>query len=289
MIRKFECKECGNRFSSDDKGQVICPTCGSDNVDYATVHVPYKYISLILCVSLCVAFLFWADFNSLFPDKIDINPIDTPTVKADTTNATDETSQAELDTELQGLNITIPPTIKGVEKIKIDDDGNYSFIVKTGHAPEKGYCVQILDVKTNEVIAKSDNGEFKNIPYSKNNGRYYAWIVNASTNESLSEKTEITGFVKVESISKKLSIAELQDLIDRQDSSLKGHDNEYLSPVCKIKYTNLSKDSYAPVDFGEVYEMFQYNTWEAVEVTSVEYDKNNHITSVTLKVKPRTE
>lgn len=287
MIRKFECKDCGSKFSLEEDEQVKCPQCGSDNVDYASIHVPYKSIGIAICVVLAVILLLMVDYSSIFSsffssDKEEVEKNDSiPSSSID-----ESVTQEELNREIQDLGITVPPTIKGIDKMELDDDGNYNVVVKIEHAPEKGYSVQISDIKTNKVVAKSDNGVFKGVPSSKNDGKYFAQIVNASTNEALSEQTEITGFVEIKSISKKLSISELQNLINKQDPSLLGHDNEYLSPVYKIKYASLPKGSdYAPDNLADVFEMLDMDVWTSVEVTSLDYDDTKHISSITLKVK----
>lgn len=292
MIRKFECKDCGKSFSSEEKEQVKCPYCGSDNVDYASTHIPYKYIAIAICVVLAGILISRIDFSSL-SSSIGSNEekeTEQPESTSENIYFEENKKQEVLNDEIKSLGIQIPPTIKSLDKMELDDDGNYNVIVKIEHAPEKGYCVQILDVKTNKVVAKSSNGVFKGVPFSKNDGKYYAQIVNDATNEPLSEKTEITGFIEVKSISKKLSVAELQNLINKQDATLLGHDNEYLSPVCKIKYTSLPKGSdYAPDNLADVFEMLDFGSWTSVEVSSLEYDNTKHISSITLKVKAASQ
>ena len=286
MIHKFECKKCGKEFSSEGKEQVRCPHCGSDNVEYASIHVPYKYIGIIICLALIVFLLSKIDYSSLFSSVSSNGKDDTEVLDSiSDDNIVEDNIIDDLNKEIEELEIEIPPTIKGVDKMELDDDGNYNVVIKIEHAPQKGYNVVIIDQKTNKAIASSDNGVFKSVPYSKNEGKYYAQIVNASTKEPLSEQTEITGFVEVKSISKKLSVTELQNLINNQDPSLLGHDNEYLSPVCKIKYTDLPKGSdYAPDNLADVFEMLDFGTWTSVEVTSLEYNNTKHISSITLKV-----
>lgn len=293
MIRKFECKDCGKNFSSEEKELVKCPFCGSDNVDYASAHIPYKYIAIAICVVLAGILISRIDFSSLSSSVASNEVEETEQLESSTSedNYFEENKKQEvLNEEIKSLGIHIPPTVKSLDKMELDDDGNYNVVVKIEHAPEKGYCVQILDVKTNKVVANSTNGVFKSVPFSKNDGRYYAQIVNEATNEPLSEKTEITGFVEVKSISKKLSIAELQNLINKQDASLLGHDNEYLSPVCKIKYTSLPKGTdYAPDNLADVFEMLDFGSWTSVEVSSLVYDNTKHISSITLKVKAASQ
>ena len=285
MVRKFECMDCGKSFSFDDKEQAKCPHCGSDNVDYATIHIPYKRIGIIAIVLLVVFLLVKIDFGAILPS---FSSSDEETVQmADSIPSDVEESRTreELENEIADLGIEVPPTIKGIDKMELDDDGNYNVAIKIEHAPEKGYNVVLIDVKTDKVVAKSDNGNFKGVPYSKHEGKYYAQIVKASSDEALSERTEITGFIEVKSISKKLSVNELQDLISKQDPSLLGHDNEYLSPIYQIKYENLPKNYEAPDNLADVFEMLDMEVWTSVEVTSLEYDDTKHISLIKLRVK----
>lgn len=286
-MRKFECKNCGKSFSIDEKGQVKCPHCGSDNVDYASIHIPYKYIGTFIFVVLAIFLLTRIDYSSLFKHSEDVTEAEhsDPTTGFESGGEENEVSQEELNKELKELGVAIKPTIGGVSDMKVDDDGNYNYIIKINHAPKEGFYVVISDIKTNEVVAKSKDGTFKGVPFSKNEGKYLAQIVDASSNEALSEPTVIIGFVEVKSISKKLSAKELQDLINKQDPSLHGHDNEYLSPVYKIKYENLPKGSEKPDNLSDVIEMLNMEVWTSIEVTSVEYDDTKHISSITLKVK----
>lgn len=292
MIRKFECKDCGKGFSSEEKEEVKCPFCGSDNVDYASAHIPYKYIAIAICVALVGILISRIDFSSLSSSNVskEEKVTERPDVISDSISFEENKKEEALNEEIRNIGIQIPPTIKSLDKMELDDDGNYNVVVKIEHAPEKGYSVQILDVKTNKVVANSNNGVFKGVPCSKNDGKYYAQIVNEATNEPLSEKTEITGFMEVKSISKKLSVAELQNLINKRDASLLGHDNEYLSPVCKIKYASLPKGTdYAPDNLADVFEMLDFGAWTSVEVSALEYDNTKHISSITLKVKAASQ
>jgi len=277
MIRKFKCKDCGTSFSSEENGQVRCPNCGSDNVDYDKMHIPYKYIGIAICIVLMMLLL--SKINGPTPPNPDDNNDNDTTV-------VDDPKKKKTEQEIEDLGIKIPPTIKGVENLEVDDSGNYNFLVKIDHAPESNYCVVITDKVTNEVIAKSENGVFTNVPYSKNDGKYDACIVNSSSDSPLSEKTEITGFVKIESISNRLSKMELQDLINKQDPSLLGHDNKFISPVCKIKYSNFPKGAEydAPDNLGDVFELLEFGKWASVEVATLDYDDTKHISSITLKI-----
>ena len=248
-MRKFECMDCGKSFSFDDKEQAKCPHCGSDNVDYATIHIPYKRIGIVLCVFMVGVLIFKLSGLFQYENNVDadnpgpyVHPTDSPSIS----------EPDPVDPEIVHL---LRPTIKGIDKMELDDDGNYNVAIKIEHAPEKGYNVILIDVKTDKVVAKSDNGNFKGVPYSKSEGKYYAQIVKASSEEALSERTEITGFIEVKSISKKLSVNELQDLISKQDPSLLGHDNEYLSPIYQIRYENLPKNYEAPDNLADVFEM----------------------------------
>lgn len=285
-MQNFECKDCGKKFSSDDKELVKCPHCGSDNVEYASVHVPYKKLAIVSLLLLTIILLVKIDFKTVWPSDESIAEATGHTIVDTMSNCDEENvTSEELVQEIKELGIDVLPTIKGVERIELDADGNYNVTIKIEHTPKNGYTVIITDWETGSVVAKSKNGTFKGVPFSRNSGKYYAQIQDASTEEALCEPTEITGFVEVKNISQKLSVSELQELINKQDPSLLGHDNEYLSPVYQLMYENLPKDYEAPDNLSDVFEMLNMEVWTSVEVTSLEYDDTKHVSLIKLTVK----
>ena len=285
-MQKFECKDCGRNFSSEVKEQVTCPHCGSDNVDYASFHVPYKKLVIVSLFLLIIIIIVKIDFKTDRPSGKSIVEETTHTEVESISNCDEEELESEdLIQEIKELGIDVRPTIKGVERIELDADGNYNVTIKIEHTPKNGYTVIIKDWETGSVVAKSKNGTFKGVPFSRNSGKYYAQIQDTSTEEPLCDPTEITGFVEVKNISKKLSVSELQELINKQDPSLLGHDNEYLSPVYQLMYENLPQDYEAPDNLSDVFEMLNMEVWTSVEVTSLEYDDTKHVSLIKLTVK----
>ena len=281
-MRKFECKKCGKKFSSEEETNVECPYCGSDNVDYASFRVPYKFIGVLVSVIIVVFLCLQVDWNALFTQE------NTESEMKEILVVKEDSVQEELDKEIEEMGIVIPPSIEGISNMELDDNNHYNCIVVIRHAEDikKDYCVLISDQKTNKVVAKSKDGVFKGVPYSDNEGKYYAYIADASSETPISEKTEITGFKKVELISHKLSVEQLQKLINNQDSSLLGTDNKYISPICQLKYTNFPKGAGydAPDNLSDVFELIDYGTWTSVTVKSLEYDETKHISLITLKI-----
>lgn len=279
MTRKFECKNCGKSFSVEERGQVNCPHCGSDNVDYASIHIPYKLIGIIALLALTTIILLKIDYSNMFSEDLRQEK------KSDNADST-VVDNLETIEEMEEMGITFPPIIIGTDKMELDDNGNYNVVVKLEHVPKNDYSVVISDIRTNKEVVRSNDGIFKGVPYSENDGKYYAQIVSISADTALSERTEITGFVKIENISHAMTARELQDLINKQDPTLLGHDNKYLSPVCQIKYEkSIQGIDYLPDNLADVFEMLNMGAWTSVEVTSVEYDKTKHISSIALKVK----
>lgn len=285
-MQNFECKDCGRNFSSEVKEQVKCPHCGSDNVEYASVHIPYKKLGIFFLLLLTIIIIIKIDFKTVQSSDESFAEETTHTEVESISNRDEEELESEdLMQEIKELGIDVLPTIKGVERIELDADGNYNVTIKIEHTPKNGYTVIITDLETGSVVAKSKNGTFKGVPFSRNSGKYYAQIQDTSTEEPLCEPTEITGFVEVKKISQKLSVSELQELISKQDPSLLGHDNEYLSPVYQLKYENLPQDYEAPDNLSDVFEMLNMEVWTSVEVTSLEYDDTKHVSLIKLTVK----
>ena len=83
MIRKFECKNCHKVFQADDQNLVICPECHSDNVEYYSIHIPYKKIIAVIAALTAtgIGIFYFLNKNSHISsnnDDNDISPVDSP-------------------------------------------------------------------------------------------------------------------------------------------------------------------------------------------------------------------
>ncbi len=280
MIRKFECKACKMRFEADDSNAVICPHCQSDNVEYAQFRISSKVWKIcggiVVFAGLICAAIF-VDWKGLFPkneENLTTDSIDMVEVK------NDSIYMAETGLEL-------PPEIE-ITELNFEGEG-YSFDMKVKYLKTSNIYFAVLDpYNDKKIIAKSNDGHFTNVPYSKADGSIYTLAVyDAQMDTILCKKAEVTGFIKQKSVSKKMTVAELQAKIDKRDQSLIGvGENDYLSPDYTLTFVGLPKDApNKPKNLYDVFEKLDMETWVSVTVSSLDYDDMNRISGITLKVK----
>jgi len=139
-----------------------------------------------------------------------------------------------------------------------------------------------------EVLQKSKDGHFRDIPYCADDGHSYDFaIMDSNADTLLCVPIEQTGFIKQAIVSKedRMTIEQLQTLIDTQDDSLKGvGESDYLAPDYKLTFSGLPSDMKNPESWSEIFEMLDFGIWESVTISKLDYDDKNRINSVTLKV-----
>ena len=279
MIKKFDCKNCKKQFEADDQGVITCPYCHSDNVEPARFHLPSwtGRIGLIIVLVLVVAGAWWllgkTSFNS---DDMDSN---------------DEEILDSLSTDNDSLDYEyvedIPPTVDITEPVF---DGKYYTVTVKAKNVQKGinfYYVRMNHFGDKKVLQKSEDGHFKDIPYCEEDGSSYDFaIMDANSDTLLSTPTPVTGFIRQVSVSKKMTMQELQALIDKRDPSLYGAgENDYLAPDYKLKFVGLPADAVnIPKILAEVIEKLDMESWQKVSVKSLDYDDMNRIDNITLQV-----
>ena len=280
MKQKFECKDCKKRFEADDSSAVICPYCQSDNVEYAQFHIPSKVWKILGVVALLVGMfcvVYFINWGSLFQKNesgFDIDSIDSVDVR------NDSIYMAETGLEL-------PPEVE-IDELCFEGNG-YSFNMKAKYLITSNIYFAVLDpYNDKKIIAKSNDGHFIDVPYSHADGSIYTIAVfDAKADTILCKKAEVTGFIKQKSVSKKMTVAELQVKIDKRDQSLMGvGENDYLSPDYTLTFVGLPKDApNKPQNLYDVFEKLDMETWVSVKVSSLEYDDMNRVSSITLQVK----
>ena len=279
MVRKFECKQCKARFEADDAKQVLCPKCGSDNVEYAHFHIPANAWKA-LCVVLAVLIIIGVAMNLDWGNRV--TPGDTNIVKKDS----DSLRIVEDSTYIDETGLSLPPEIN-VGELIFEGKG-YKCNVTVKNPPKVKYYYAIVDPYNNKrVVAKSENGVFADVPYSNaDGGTYDVYLFDASA-DTIICRTEKPGFIKQQAVAKKMTTAELQSRIDSRDDSLMGvGENDYLNPDYELKLIGLSGDAVnVPSTLGEVFEKLEYGNWESVKVNSLEYDDMNRISKIVLSVK----
>lgn len=277
MIRKFECNNCKARFEADDSGQVVCPKCGSDNVEYARFHIPnivWKVLGVIIVLGGVVFVATKIDWGSTGPqDDDNITEKDTLALVRDTTY-------------INETGLSIPPTIN-IKDLTFEESG-YSFDVVVENPPSAQYYYVVLDpYNSKKIIAKSDNGKFNQVPYSNADGGVFDIALIDVSADTVICKIDKPGFIKQQAVTQKMTAAELQAKIDSRDQSLMGAgENDYLNPEYKLKLVGLPSDAVnVPSTLGEVFDKLENEIWSSVKVNSLEYDDMNRISVITLSVK----
>lgn len=285
MIRKFECKNCHKVFQADDQKLVICPECHSDNVEYYSIHIPYKKVIAIIAAitALGIGIFFFLNKNDNSSSNNNDNDI---TIIEEDTLAQQSIQEAEnAYTNETGLKIPPSISLQGTKALN-DDDNTYSFKVKIDNPPSIPYKVVLTEKVTGKTIAESKDGSFVGIPPSNaEGGIYLIKIVDTKKDSVLCTPQTLDGFIQVQKIGNKLSTADLQKLIDSGDDSLIGNgENPYLAPDYTINYKGLSNEDEHPSNLADVIEKLEMGIWSSAKVESVEYNDTKHIKNITLHI-----
>lgn len=277
MIRKFECKNCQNRFEADDSGQVVCPNCNSDNVEYAHFHIPSK----VWKIAGGILFLLVIGIILLKMDGCK-----SPNQTEESVVIKDSTECAQDSTYLNETGVSLPPMIN-VGELTFEENG-YKFEVMVENPPSLKFYFAIVDpYNSKQIVAKSDDGKFKNVPCSEADGGMYDISLYDASADTVICNIQKPGFIKQKAVTKKMTAEELQSKINNRDASLMGvGENDYLSPEYTLKLHGLSSDAVnIPTTLGEVFDKLDNEIWESVKVSSLEYDDMNRINMIVLTVK----
>ncbi len=284
MKRNFECLQCHTRFEADDQTTVTCPKCQSDNVDYARFHAPkglWKWVVAVVVLAAAVGLLL--NVGQCGSTSTPPSPTD-----EETTSPTEpgELDSLQIDLE-EVIDLPTPPKVMIVGNKPIFKDGSYSFTASIENEPEgRNVYVAVCDYYDNsKVIARSSDGlKFEGVPASENKGKYFLGVFDAKSNQLLGG-SERGGFLPQEKAASKMTVGQLQKLIDDRDPSLDGAgENKQISPSVSLKFTGIDESARLPKSLADVVTKLELESWKAVEVTNVEYDDMNLISSVTLKV-----
>lgn len=276
MKRNFECWHCHKTFEADDQQWVQCPHCESDNVEYATWHAP-RWLGRALSIAAAIVLVAIAAYYvaTHFPQK--------EVEQTETVIEEDDTTGIHIDIP---SDIVEPPTLE-VSELTFEDEG-YTFEVTVNNAPAQKYVFAIYDAfDDKKLIMKDDDGKFEGVPYSEaEGGSYRLAILDATADTLLCSFKTVPGFIRQEKPEKKMSVAQLQAMIDARDESLLGlGENKYLAPDYKIKFVGLPKGAKnVPTILAEVNEKIDNFVWDSAKVTALEYDDMNRICLITMKV-----
>lgn len=263
MTRAFECKNCKTRFEADDKEMVKCPHCQSDNVEIVSFHISPKLWVIgggIVLFVLCIV------VGIIICGEEEITTSPGP--------------GTEKKVSVPGE----PPTIE-INELAFEGKG-YTFNIVIQNPPSIKTCFAVINPLNQSVISKSDDGSFKEVPYSSADGGFYTIVMMDASNDTIITSIDKPGFIKQASVATKMTITELQAKIDSRDVSFLGlGQNDYLSPDLKLKFKGLPADAVnVPTILSEVFEKLDMETWNSVKVTSLDYDNMNRIKTITMEV-----
>ena len=211
-------------------------------------------------------------------------------------NSSDSTSM-EVKDSVSLINTQMDETEKQMARMKInveqpvfdEESGTYSLktTIANGSSDMK-YHFQLLLPFEDKVVAESDNGEFTQIPPSPDKeGWAYRVVVKAEKDGKIVETAEnqATGFIYQEKVDKKMTVAQLQSLIDKRDPDLLGvGESKYLSPELKLVFKGMTKDDIEPQIMQEVFDKLDFEVWKAAKVTNMKFDSMNRICEITFQV-----
>ena len=274
MIKKFECWECRHIFEANDTSWVECPKCHSDNVEYASFHLPAGTKKACLGVAATAAIV--AGGIAVY------NALDTIPETTETTQATEDVKFTEkADSSYIKEGGTIAPSLS-ISEIEFDEEKEtYYCKFEVAYPPAKAWKIVIMSYYGNKEVAESDNGEFTDLPYSKDDGFYRVKLVDASTGDLLCEERDFPNFEKQVTIKKPMTASALQALLNGKKSLV---DNPYIAHDHEVVVSNKpAGDTSETSSLGQVQDLLQMCKLTAT-VTSVEHNDLNKISKVVLKI-----
>lgn len=280
MIRKFECWTCNQIFQADDRDWVECPHCHSDNVEYASYHLPrwVKWIPLLLLTLGSVGYGIYCAIANYEP-KLEMREYG---------NEAGEVLAQKADSAYLEAGGTIEPSLS-IATIEYNEDGDtYKCRFQVDYPPSQPWKIVIVSrVDKSKVIAESEDGIFDNLPYAeyKNypelNGFYIVRLLDKLTNEPLIDDKEFPNFEKQIKIKTPWTTSILESKLNGAENLT---DNDYLAEKHKVIVTNKPANDTSPTStLREVQDLLRMCNITA-KVLSVEYDDMKKISVAKLKI-----
>lgn len=281
MLRKFECWQCYHRFEADDQNHVECPHCHSDNVDYAHFHFPkgtWKWSGVAIGCLLVGYALYNMNWNTFGGGS-------TPSIGKSQPDSLRTDIEEEPDTTvINEIKLAVSPTVN-LDGKPTFEDGGYAIHVKVKNAPPEGsYYFVVLDhYDHSKIVARSDDGNFTNLPPSKYDGQYDFSVCSKQNDSLLCQPVPRTGFLPQQSVNERKSKEWLQQLIDTNSDLIVGSGKTpYLSPDYVVHVNGV--DASSDIRLAEIANNVSFGIW-SVTVNSVEYDDMNRISVIHISAK----
>ena len=279
MIKKFECKECKQRFEADDSKIVNCPHCHSDNVEYASFHIPSWVWKSIGGIIITICLIWFGETHGVFKRCY--------SVSSDTTS-TDSTIKHIEEVNTEYVQITgeeIRPSLSIINKKYNDDNDTYSFQIKVSPSPKQKWKIIISSFNNEIQIAENNNGIFKDIPYSKDNGIYRVKLIDASTGNLLCEERDFPEFERQTIVKKPWTAIDIENLLNSYQWTL--DDPQIINHVSSnnqvIVVNKPDNDLTNTGSLGQVSALMKDCALTA-KVLAIEYDELKKISKVKLSI-----
>lgn len=188
--------------------------------------------------------------------------------------------------DLPPSNIDNPISLIPSNPIYNKETDSYSLTVNADNVPKdvvlEYYIRDAFD--ENKVIATSKDGKFSGIKASTTDGNTYMVGVKQDGRKMKVAERNVAGFVPVVKVAndKKMTVADIQKLIESESTSLYSDPN--FSPNLSFKVTNLASGDSCPKDFSELLSKLKMEIWKSVSVSTIDFDENNRVNTITLKV-----
>lgn len=213
--------------------------------------------------------------------------------------STDTVPLDTIDTTLVVGDDTIPidnsvntMVIKEVAKATFDKKNNkYNYRVTVCFAPQGSTVTYEMQMPfEDKIVAKSDDGKFTGIGPSPDNdggGTYRVRAIATKDGKTVATAMRVcTGFIKQRAVSKKLTINQVQKLVDKRDNSLLGiGENDFFAPNYKMTFTGLDSDDENLAVMQDVFDHIDLGMWKSVTVTGLKFDDMNRVCEIQFRVK----
>lgn len=282
MISNFKCNHCDALFRTDDESVVVCPRCGSDNVEPINIRRQRynRWVVIVAGIALI------GGIAALFVKLSGLKLVDDDAKKEEKIIVVKElvtidTTYTDVPVELVKMSLEVK------SKISLDaSSGTYSFKTDCRHLPEGAKIEFSLAGFDGKVVARSSDGSFSQVPPAADKKGIYtlsAFVAGVADDEQ-PETIEIAGFDPAPvADAPRMTVAEVQRLLDARDISAIYKPGVGIVKGCQLKYVGLGPDERGPKDIGRLFSHLNLSDWTGVEVVSMTYDSYNRVNTITLK------
>lgn len=288
MEKKFKCQSCGHEFVADTNQYVTCPKCDSDNIALVKSSGSALKIILIAGGALIVIAGIVAAIMILKNDKADkpTPPVPPDPAPVDTVVTEEKVIEQIEESMPEGIEFTATGTPAYKEA-----DETYSVTVaarvRGANAGDYSLSYTIADFTTGKAIATNTTGTFaglRPIAASVNNPESSYTVTARAMHGSQcvdSISTSIPGFRVVERNIVKMTVAEVQALIDNHSTAaLAG--NQRLAETIAVTCQGDTGGNPAPRTLSKLIKDISMGIYSGARVVSLGYDSHNRVNSVTV-------